>query len=141
MQHSAADLLVPLITMLAWPFVSGTGKGDLSGTSPQECESPRLGRAVGAMLWHVPALCTAAICNIRPFAIKPPSLLSPATEVLVQVFDRRFRDGCNLTPLPFIFCLFSVESDALLIGSTSLSRGGRLPPLYATGGGSPELLR
>jgi cytochrome c oxidase assembly factor CtaG len=131
---------VPLCAILAWPS-SGAPSGDRSFGVDRRGAIP-LGwlAGVGAMwLWHVPALCTAAMQSPAMFAVQSVSLLAAGAAFWWPVFrpqlDRRMQ------PYATAVYLFAGCVGCSLLGIYVTFSPVSICPLYASGGGSPELVR
>ena len=143
MQHLLLLLIVPLFAMLAWPSAHARAADDPSSAS----HASRRGAVpfgwlagVGAMwFWHVPALCTAAMQLSSVFAIQSISLVIAGAGFWWPVFRPQL--GRRLPPQAAAMYLFSGCVGCSLLGIYITFSPVSVCPLYAAGGGSPELLR
>jgi cytochrome c oxidase assembly factor CtaG len=140
LQHLMLLLIVPLFAMLAWPASNVPAGGDVSRV-------PRLGAiplgwvaGVGAMwFWHIPTLCTAGMQHSWVFAIQATSLVLTGAAFWWPVFRPQL--GHRLPPHAAALYLFSGCVGCSLLGIYIAFSPVSVCPLYAAGGGSPELLR
>jgi putative membrane protein len=140
LQHLMLLLIVPLFAMLAWPAANAPAAGNVSGV-PHRGAIP-LGwlAGVGAMwFWHIPALCTAGMQHSWVFAIQAASLVAAGTAFWWPVFHPQL--GHRLPPHAAALYLFSGCVGCSLLGIYITFSPVSICPLYAAGGGSPELLR
>jgi cytochrome c oxidase assembly factor CtaG len=142
MQHLLLLLIAPLFAMLAWPSSGAPATGDLSGASHASHRGAiPLGwlAGVGAMwFWHIPALCTAAMQHSSVFAIQATSLVAAGAAFWWPVFRPQL--GRRLPPYAAAVYLFSGCVGCSLLGIYITFSPVAVCPLYAAGGGSPELL-
>jgi cytochrome c oxidase assembly factor CtaG len=140
MQHLLLLLIVPLFAMLAWPSSSAPASGDLLRGSDRGAIPLGWLAGVGAMwFWHIPALCTAAMQHSSVFAIQATSLVAAGAAFWWPIFRPRL--GCRLPPYAAAVYLFSGCVGCSLLGIYIAFSPVSVCPLYAVGGGSPELTR
>ncbi len=140
MQHLLLLLIVPLLAMLAWPPSNAPATGGLSGYSDRRAIPLGWLAGVGAMwFWHIPALCTAAMQHSAVFAIQATSLVVAGAAFWWPVFRPQL--GRRLPPYAAAVYLFSGCVGCSLLGIYIAFSPVSVCPLYAAGGGSPELLR
>ena len=136
MQHLLLLLIVPLFAMLAWPSSNTRLASDSrAGALP-------LGwlAGVGAMwFWHVPAFCTAAMQHSSVFAFQAVSLVSAGAAFWWPIFRPQLQR--RMPPTTAALYLFSGCVGCSLLGIYVTFSPISVCPLYAAGGGSPELLR
>jgi cytochrome c oxidase assembly factor CtaG len=140
MQHLMLLLIVPLFAMLAWPASNAPAAGDVS-------RDPHLGAiplgwlaGVGAMwFWHIPALCTAGMQNSWVFAIQAVSLVAAGAAFWWPIYRPQLQR--RLPSHAAALYLFSGCVGCSLLGIYITFSPVSVCPLYAAGGGSPELLR
>jgi putative membrane protein len=140
MQHLLLLLIVPLLAILAWPASSAPAAADVSRV-PHLSTIP-LGwlAGVGAMwFWHIPALCTAGMQHAWVFAIQTASLVAAGAAFWWPVFRPQL--GRRLPPHAAALYLFSGCVGCSVLGIYITFSPVSVCPLYAVGGGSPELLR
>jgi len=140
MQHLLLLLIVPLFVMLAWPSSIARATGDLSGPSHRSAIPLGWLAGVGAMwFWHIPALCTAAMQHSSVFAIQATSLVAAGAAFWWPIFRPQL--GRRLPPYAAAGYLFSGCVGCSLLGIYITFSPVSVCPLYAVGGGSPELTR
>jgi len=140
MQHLLLLLIVPLFAMLAWPSSNAPALGDLSRASDRGAIPLGWLAGVGAMwFWHIPALCTAAMQHSSVFAIQATSLVAAGAAFWWPVFRPQL--GRRLPPYAAAVYLFSGCVGCSLLGIYVTFSPVSVCPLYAAGGGSPELSR
>lgn len=138
-QHLLLLLIVPLCAILAWPSSTAVCAGYVE-------QPPALGMAalgwiagVGAMwFWHVPAFCTAAMQSSWVFAIQTCSLVAAGAAFWWPVFRPQIER--RMQPQVAAAYLFSGCVGCSLLGIYITFSTVSVCPLYATGGGSPELI-
>jgi cytochrome c oxidase assembly factor CtaG len=139
MQHLLLLLLVPLFAMLAWPSSSAPATADVSHASDRGAIPLGWLAGVGAMwFWHIPALCTAAMQHPGIFAIQSTSLVAAGVAFWRPIFHPQLRR--RLPPYTAAIYLFSGCVGCSLLGIYITFSPVSVCPLYAAGGGSPELL-
>ena len=140
MQHLLLLLIVPLFAILAWPSSSIPATGEVSRASNRDAIAMGWLAGVGAMwFWHVPALCNAAMQHSAVFAIQATSLVAAGAAFWWPVF--RPQHQRRLPPHLAAAYLFSGCIGCSLLGIYITFSPISVCPLYASGGGSPELMR
>jgi cytochrome c oxidase assembly factor CtaG len=140
LQHLLLLLFVPLLAILAWPPSGAPATGGPSASSPRSAISLGWLAGVGAMwLWHTPVLCTAAMQHASVFAIQATSLIAAGTAFWWPIFRPQL--WRRLPPNTAVAYLFSGCVGCSLLGIYVTFSTISVCPLYAAGGGSPELLR
>jgi putative membrane protein len=140
LQHLMLLLIVPLFAMLAWPASNVPVAGEVSRV-PYRGAIP-LGwlAGVGAMwFWHIPAMCTAGMQHSWVFAFQSASLVAAGAAFWWPVF--RPQPEHRLPPHAAALYLFSGCVGCSLLGIYITFSPISVCPLYAAGGGSPEVLR
>jgi cytochrome c oxidase assembly factor CtaG len=139
MQHLLLLLVVPLFAMLAWPSASMPTTADVSRASERGAIPLGWLAGVGAMwFWHIPALCTAAMQHPAVFAIQSTSLVAAGAAFWWPIFRPRLQRRLPLHAAAVY--LFSGCMGCSLLGIYITFSPVSVCPLYAAGGGSPELL-
>ena len=140
LQHLLLLLIVPLLAILAWPSSGMPATGEVSPASNRDATTMSWLAGVGAMwFWHVPALCNAAMQHSAVFAIQATSLVAAGTAFWWPVFRPQL--GRRLPSHLAAAYLFSGCIGCSLLGIYITFSPISVCPLYASGGGSPELMR
>jgi cytochrome c oxidase assembly factor CtaG len=140
MQHLLLLLIVPLCATLSWPSSEAPASGDVSRAADRAGLPIGWLAGVGTMwFWHVPALCTAAMQHSSVFALQGASLVAAGTAFWWPVFRPQLQR--RLPPYAAAVYLFTGCVGCSLLGIYVSFSPVSVCPLYAAGGGSPELLR
>ena len=138
MQHLLLLLIVPLFAMLAWPVSNAPATGGSSDAQRGRAIPLSWLAGVGAMwFWHVPALCAAAMQHPSVFAMQVVSLVAAGAAFWWPVFRPRLER--RLGPHAAALYLFSGCVGCSLLGIYVTFSPAPVCPLYAAGGGSPEI--
>jgi cytochrome c oxidase assembly factor CtaG len=139
MQHLLLLLIVPLFAMIAWPASNGPATNDAFRASERGASPLGWLAGVGAMwFWHIPTLCTAAMQHPSIFAIQSTSLVAAGAAFWWPIFRPQVLR--RLPPYTAAVYLFSGCLGCSLLGIYITFSPVSVCPLYAVGGGSPELL-
>jgi cytochrome c oxidase assembly factor CtaG len=139
MQHLLLLLIVPLFAMLAWPSSGEPATADVSRASDRGAIPLGWLAGVGAMwFWHISALCTAAMQHSSIFAIQSASLVAAGAAFWWPIFRPQLQR--RLPPYTAAVYLFSGCVGCSLLGIYITFSPVNVCPLYAAGGGSPELM-